>query len=556
VQVVLPENVPTADDVAMSSSDASPQAAPAPSALSRLGPFRYASFTALWIATIVSNIGGWMYSTAAGWLMTDLSPDPFVVSLVQVAASLPMFLLAIPAGAVADIIDLRKFLLGTELAIAVVSGVFALIVSLDAATPANLLLFTFLNGVLGATQAPAWQAVVPQLVPAQSLQGAIAANSVGINISRAVGPALGGVILGRFGLSVPFWINAVSYLGMVGVLFCWRPAQRGRRHLPVEQFGSAIRTGFRHARNNPHLQATMIRGAAFFLFATAYWALLPLIAREQIAGGPDLFGFILAVIGIGAVGGAFALRWLESKLGSNWLVAAGTIGTALAMALFALARGPAMALLASIIAGAAWTVAVATLNVSAQIALPDWVRGRGLAMFVTVFFGAMAAGSAIWGQAASTLGLQAAQFIAAAGLVVAIPLTWRWKVGTGAGVDLTPSMHWPEPTVTHDVARHEGPVLVTAEYRIDPRERGRFLAAMDELGYERRRNGAYGWGVFEDSASEGRMLETFLVESWIEHLRQHERVTNEDRVLQDLVNRFQRDGSAPTVTHFIARERD
>jgi MFS family permease len=555
MQISLPNDLSTRDDAGMS-NDVSPRTAAAPPALSSLGPFRHASFTALWIATIVSNIGGWMYSAASGWLMTSLSPDPFIVALVQVAASLPMFLLAIPAGALADIVDMRKLLLGTEIAIAVISGAFALIVWLDVATAGNLLLFTFLNGLVGALQAPAWQAVVPQLVPAQSLQGAIAANSVGINISRAVGPALGGIILARFGLAVPFLVNAVSYLGMVGVLFCWRPPQRGRRHLPVEQFGSAIRTGFRHAKNNPHLQATIIRGAAFLLFATAYWALLPLIAREQIAGGPELYGFILAVIGVGAVGGAFALRWLESKLGADWLVAAGTIGTAIAMVLFAVARGPAMALSASVIAGAAWTVAVATLNVSAQVALPDWVRGRGLAMFVTVFFGAMAAGSAIWGQAASMVDLQAAQFIAAAGAVAAIPLTWRWKLGTGTGVDLTPSMHWPEPIVTHEVERHEGPVLVTVEYRIDPSDREQFLAAMDQLGYERRRNGAYGWGVFEDSANEGRMLETFLVESWLEHLRQHERVTKADRVLQDLVNQFQTEGSEPKTTHFIGRERD
>jgi len=536
--------------------DMSTRAASESPALSRLGPFRHASFTALWIATIVSNIGGWMYGTASGWLMTSLNPDPLVVALVQAAASLPMFLLAIPAGALADIIDLRKLLVGTEIAITLTSAAFALIVWLDLVTPGNLLLFTFLNGVIGAMQAPAWQAVVPQLVPAQSLQGAIAANSVGINISRAVGPALGGIVLARFSPSVPFWINAVSYLGMVAVLWCWRPPQRGRRHLPVEQFGSAIRTGFRHTRNNPHLKAAIIRGAAFFLFGTAYWALLPLIAREQIAGGPELYGFILAVMGASAIGGAFALRWLESKLGADWLVAAGTIGTAVAMALFGVARGPALALLASVIAGAAWTVAVATLNVSAQLALPNWVRGRGLAMFVTVFFGAMAGGSAIWGQVASTFGLDAAQFIAAAGAVAVIPLTWRWKLGTGAGVDQTPSMHWPEPIVTHDVERHEGPVLVTVEYQIDPRNREQFLAATEQLGYERRRNGAYGWGVFEDSASEGRMLETFLVESWVEHLRQHERVTQEDRVLQELVNKFQTAGSAPKVTHFIGRERD
>src|SRR5215470_6437937 len=538
------------------SSDASRRAVSAPTALSRLGPFQHASFAALWLATIVSNIGAWMSSTAGGWLMTSLNPDPFIVSLVQVAATLPMFLLAIPAGALADIVDLRKLLVNTEIAITLISAAFALIVSLGVATTGNLLLFAFLSGVVGAIQAPAWQAVVPQLVPAQSLQGAIAANAVGINISRAVGPALGGVLLAQFGLAVPFWVNAVSFLGMVGVLLYWRPPQRGRRQQPVEQFGSAIRTGFRHARNNPHLQATIIRAATLLLFATAYWALLPLIARDQIAGGPELFGLILAVMGVGAVSGAFALRWLESKLGADWLVAAGTIGTAVAMVLFAVARGPGMALSASVIAGAAWTLAIATLNVSAQVALPDWVRGRGLAMFVAIFFGAMAAGSAIWGLVADLVGLQAAQFIAAAGALATIPLTWRWKLQTGAGVDHTPSIHWPDPIVTHEVERHEGPVLVTVEYRIDPLNRRQFLAAVDQLGYERRRNGAYGWGVFEDSASEGRMLETFLVESWLEHLRQHERVTTSGRVLQDLVNQFQVEGGTPTTTHFVARERD
>src|SRR5262249_21449852 len=237
-----------------------------------------------------------------------------IVSLVQVAASLPMFLLAIPAGAVADIIDLRKFLVGTELAIALISGAFALIVSLDAATPASLLLFTFLNGVLGAIQAPAWQAVVPQLVPAQSLQGAIAANSIGINISRAVGPALGGLILGRFGLAVPFWINAVSYLGMVGVLFCWRPAHRGPRHLPVEQFGSAIRTGFRHC-------------GLFFVRHRLLGVAAAHRARADRRGpGPLRFHI-----------GSHRSR-CRGRRGSDWLVAAGTIGTAVAMVLFAVAR--------------------------------------------------------------------------------------------------------------------------------------------------------------------------------------------------------------------------
>ncbi len=494
-----------------------------------------------------------MYSAASGWLMTSLNSDPLIVSLVQVATTLPMFLFALPAGALADIVDRRKFLIAAEIAYTAISFAFAAIVWLGLVTPGNLLLFTFLIGAGGALTAPAWQAVVPQLVPKQDLAPAVAANSVGVNVSRAVGPALAGVIVSRLGIAAPFWFNAISNLGIIAALLWWHPPRRSTGHQPVERFSSAIRTGFRHARNNPHLRATLIRGAAFFLFASAYWALLPLVARSQIAGGPDLYGFMLGAIGAGAVGGALALPWLKAKLGPDRLVAAGSIGTALAMVLFGLARNPATGLCASVFAGVSWIAVLSSLNVSAQVALPEWVRARGLAMFVTAFFGAISLGSAIWGQVAGLAGLPAAHFLAAAGLLVAIPLTRRWKLQTGAGIDLTPSMHWPAPIVTHEVEQDRGPVLVTVEYRIDPNSREPFLTALENLGRERRRDGAYAWGVFEDTAIEGRMVETFLVESWLEHLRQHERVTNADRVLQDLVRRFHTQG-APKVTHLIAAE--
>ncbi len=507
----------------------------------------------LWTATVVSNVGSWMYSAASGWLMTSLNPDPFIVSMVQVATALPMFLFALPAGALADIIDRRKFLIATEILVTVVSAIFAAIVSFDLATPGNLLLFTFLIGAGGALTAPAWQAIVPQLVPKQDLHPAVAANSVGFNVSRAIGPALGGVTVAKLGIAAPFWLNAICNVGIIGALLWWHPPPKGTRHLPVERFGSAIRAGFRHAGNNPHLRATLIRGAAFFLFASAYWALLPLVARSQIAGGPDLYGYLLGAIGAGAVGGAFALPWAKAKLGPDRLVAAGSLGTAVAMVLFGLARDSATALCASLIAGASWIAVLSSLNVSAQVALPEWVRGRGLAMFVTVFFGAISLGSAIWGQVAGMLDLPAAHFMAAAGALAAIPLTWRWKLQTGAEIDFTPSMHWPAPIVTHAVEQDRGPVLVTVEYRIDPRNREPFLAALEKLGHERRRDGAYAWGVFEDAAVEGRMVETFLVQSWLEHLRQHERVTNADRLLQETVRRFHADGT-PKVTHLIASE--
>jgi MFS family permease len=520
-------------------------------ATSAWSPFRHATFTVLWTATVIANIGGWMYSAASGWLMTTLNPDPFIVSMVQVATTLPMFLFALPAGALADIVDRRRFLIIVETAVTIVSAIYAAIVWWELATPGNLLLFTFLIGVGGALSAPTWQSIVPQLIPRHDLHPAVAANSVGINVSRAVGPALGGVIVAKFGIAAPFWLNAISNLGIIGALLWWKPAQRGTGHLPVERFTSAIRTGFRHTRNNLYLRATLIRGAAFFLFASAYWALLPLVARNQIAGGPGLYGFLLGAIGAGAVAGAFVLPWLKAKLGADRLVAAGSIGTAVAMALFGLARNPATALAASVIAGVSWIAVLSSLNVSVQISLPEWVRGRGLAMFVTVFFGAISLGSAIWGQMAGMLGLPAAHYLAAAGVLLAIPLTWRWKLQTGAGLDLTPSMHWPAPIVVNEVEQDRGPVLVTVEYRIDPKNREPFLAALEKLGRERRRDGAYAWGVFEDAAVDGRIIETFLVESWLEHLRQHERVTNADRLLQDAVLRFHSEGT-PLVTHLIA----
>jgi MFS family permease len=539
--------------VSSGTNKASPQTPVATS--SPWSPFRHTNFAVLWTATVIANIGTWMYNAASGWLMTSLNPDPFVVSMVQVATTLPMFLFAVPAGALADIVDRRKFLIGAEVLTTAVSAVFAAIVALQLANPFNLLLFTFLIGAAGAITAPAWQSIVPQLVPKQDLQPAIAVNSVGFNISRAVGPALGGLIVAWIGIAAPFWLNAASNLGIVGALLWWHAPKASTSRLPVERFGSAIRTGFRHARNNPHLRATLIRGAAFFLFASAYWALLPLVARTQVAGGPQLYGFLLGAIGAGAVGAAFILPWLKTKLGPDRTVAMGTLGTAMALLLFAFARDAATALAACLIAGASWIAVLASVNVSAQVALPEWVRGRGLAIFITTFFGTLTAGSAIWGKVAGMAGLPLAHILAAVGALIAIPLTWRWKLQTGARLDLTPSLHWPTPIVAGEIEHDRGPVLVTIEYKIDAKDREPFLAALERVAQERRRDGAYAWGVFEDTAEQGRILETFLVESWLEHLRQHERVTNADRILQETVGRFQTEGT-PKITHFVAAEPD
>ena len=342
-------------------------------------------------------------------------------------------------------------------------------------TPGNLLLFTFLIGVGSALAAPAWQSIVPQLVPKQDLHPAVAANSVGINVSRAVGPALAGVIVARLGIAAPFWFNAISNLGIIAALLWWHPPQKGPGTCRSSASAARSAPAFGMRRNNPHLRATLIRGAAFFLFASAYWALLPLVARDQIAGGPDLYGFLLGAIGAGAVGGAFALPWLKARLGPDRLVAAGTIGTAVAMCLFgACARAVPRLLPQASSPASSWIAVLSSLNVSAQVALPEWVRGRGLAMFVTIFFGAISLGSAIWGQVAAMAGLPAAHFIAAAGALVGDPADLALEApdrrrGRSYALDALAGAHRRAATSSSD----RGPVLVTVEYRIDPSGRAR-----------------------------------------------------------------------------------
>ena len=521
-------------------------------------PFRHRVFTVLWIATVISNVGTWMQNAGAGWLMTSLDPDPLIVSLVQVATALPMFLFALPAGALADILDRRKLLIIVQALLGCAIAVLAFLVGMNLVTPAVLLAFTFVSGVGAALVAPSWQAIVPQLVPREHLAPAVALNGVGMNISRAIGPALAGMIIGSLGLAAPFWLNAGSYLAVIAALVWWRPPQAASRHLPAERLGSAMRVGLRHAWNNRHLRSTLLRAAGFFLFASAYWALLPLVARDQVAGGPALYGGLLGAVGAGAVAGAFLLPYLTARHGADRLVAFGTAGTAAALVAFGLVREPVGALVASVVAGLAWICVLPPLNVSAQVALPSWVRGRGLALFVTVQFGAMAAGSAIWGQLASVATLPLACFVAAAGAMVTIPLLWRWKLQTGAGVDMTPSLHWPAPILSEgleqELLHNRGPVLTTIEYQVRVEDRDAFLQAIAALAEQRRRDGAYGWDVFDDPAQTGCFVETFYNASWLEHLRQHERVTQADRLVQEQVNAFHRGDGSPRVRHLIVAE--
>ncbi len=522
---------------------------------SPLAAFAYPAFTVLWLATVLSNTGTWMHDVGAGWLMTSLAPSPLWVALVQVATSLPIFLLALPAGALADMVDRRRMLLSVQVVLALVAAGLGIVVASGHATPLVLLLFTFVMGMGAALSAPAWQAIVPSLVPRHVLQQAVASNSVGINISRATGPALAGVMITAFGVAAPFLINAGSYLLIVAALLWWRQPVQAQRRLPTEDLIGAMRSGLRYAWHSRPLKATLIRAVGFFIFASAYWATLPLIARDILTGGVELYGLLLTCVGLGAVGGAFCLSWLRARLGADGVVAAGTLGTALSMSCLALMRLPVVAGLACMLAGLSWIAVLTSLNVSAQVALPDWVRARGLSIFVTVFFGAQTIGSMVWGQTAGVLGIPAALLLAAAGAVLFIPLTWRHKLHQGGPLNLAPSMHWPAPVAADEQRHDRGPVMITIEYRIELHSASEFTAVMDEMSRQRRRDGAYAWGLFEDVEQPGRYLEYFLVSSWLEHLRQHERVTHADQDMQERARVFHVGDEPPRVSHLIAPER-
>jgi len=398
---------------------------------------------------------------------------------------------------------------------------------------------------------PAWSAIVPELVPADELPSAIALNSIGINISRAIGPAIAGVLVAAVGPWLVFALDALSCVGILAVLLRWRRELR-KSSLPAERFLGAIRVGLRFITHTRALQAVLIRGAAFFVFASATWSLFPLVVRRQLGRGPEVYGVLLTCIGIGAVAGAMLLPRFRDRVSRNALVAGAS--ALYALAALALAHlqnlGPlAGAMLAT---GVAWIAILAALQVSAQLTLPDWVRARGLAAFVVVFMGGMALGSIVWGQVATQIGIPPALTTAAAGMVLAIGLTWRFRLHDGHAPNFTPSQDWPAPLVAETPEPDSGPVLVTIEYRVDPARRAEFVAAMRDVREMRRRNGAFFWELFHDSAQPTRFLESFMDESWTEHLRQHERVSVADREVQRRVNQFLVKGESTKSTHWLA----
>ena len=514
--------------------------------------FGNASYRRVWISTLLGLTGIAMSDAASAWLMTGLNADPRAVSLVQVAAFLPMFVCTLPAGALVDIVEPRRFLVVLQTAITLMILVFAAMVSLNLVTPAALLGLTFLLSAAWSVAAPAWAALTPKLVPPRDLDSASAANGVGYNISRALGPALGGRLIVALGVAAPFWGFALANAASVAVLIGCQSAAHRPRDLPAERMLSAMRAGLRHAAFNPHLRATLMRTVAIFPFGAAFIALLPLVARTQMTAGPQIYGLLIATLSIGATLGSLGRPYVRRRLGPDGFVALGTFAIALGMVLFAFCRSLPFAFAAVLIAGAGWTSVLTSLSVSAQIALPDWVRGRGLAIFLTVVFGSMALGSLAWGYVAARLGLSATFLFAAAGAIAGVPLSWRWRLQTAEGMDLSPSLHYQTPLLARQVEDDSGPVLITLRYVLAGDDPEPFLDAIEEVGRQRRRDGAYAWGVFADVAQKGVYLETFLIGSWLESRHLKARVTNADRANEEEIRTML--AEPPSVTLMLASD--
>ncbi len=520
---------------------------------SGFAPLRQTLFLVLWIATIVGNTGSFIRDVASAWLMTDLSSSPAAVAMVQAAATLPVFLLAIPAGVLADTLDRRKFLIGIQLLLAGVSICLALLSLAGLHTVASLVALTFLGGIGGALMGPTWQAIVPELVEKKELKDAIALNSLGINIARAVGPALGGLILASLGAAVTYGVDVISYVFVIVALLWW-PRPKKEEDALTERFPGAFRAGLRYARASRELHVVLLRAFLFFAAASSVWALLPLVARQLLGGGAGFYGILLGAVGVGAIGGALVMPRVRDRLSNDSLVLIAAFTAAAVMVFLSLAPPKWAAVLALMALGAAWITALTTLNGVAQGVLPNWVRGRSLAVYLTVFNGAMTAGSISWGAIATGIGIPFTLIAGAVALVLIGLIAHRVKLPDG-DADLVPSNHWPEPLTAAPIEFDRGPVLVQIEYRVSSQDRPAFLKALARLSSERRRDGAYAWGVAEDSADPGVLLEWFQVESWAEHLRQHKRVSKADADIQEEVMRFHRGESRPVVRHFLAFNR-
>ena len=515
--------------------------------LSALAPFKQVAFRMLWGTWLVANTCMWMSDVAAAWLMTSMTTTPLWVALVQTSATLPVFLLGLPSGALADILDRRRYFIATQFWIAGVATLLCIAVVAGIMTPPLLLALTFANGIGLAMRWPVFSAIVPELVPRHQLPAALALNGVSMNASRIVGPLVAGALIASAGTQFVFVLNAVLSVISGFVIMRWR-----RAHTPSplgrEKLLSAIRVGVQFVSQSSRLRAVLIQVSLFFLHSTALLALLPLIARNLHTGDAGTFTLLLASMGTGAIGAALCMQRLRQWLPRNTLVLRASLLQALATVAVALAPNAWVAVPAMVLNGVAWITCANTLSVSAQLALPDWVRARGMSMYQMAIMGGSALGAALWGQVATVTSVPTALGVAAVSGSVCMFLAQRYVRDTSLEEDLTPSREFKAPVAD---APGGGHVMVTIEYLIDPLRASDFRVLMQESRRSRLRQGALAWELLRDVHQPGRFMEQIIDESWTEHLRRFDRVTASDVALRERKLGFHLPDQPPLVTRCI-----
>jgi MFS family permease len=507
-------------------------------------------FLFLWVATLVSNIGTWMHDVAAGWLVASLTESEFVVALMQTATSLPAFFLLLPSGALADILDRRLYLLTANIGMAVVATALGILTLSGIIEAWSLLLLTLMMGIGTAMVMPAWQSIIPEVVSKEDLPGGIALNTMGMNISRVMGALIAGIILASIGPGAVFVTNALTFSFIILVLIRWKRKPLPTA-LPPEQLSAAVKTGLRFTRHSPALQSTIFRSIGFYFFASVMWALFPLIARDLLQADEFKYAVLFGAISVGAIINALFIPRLRARFNNDQLITGASLVFATGMIITALTQIYIVALFTLALCGSAWITVMTCAQTAAHTALPNWVRSRGISVFLTFFMGSLAIGPAVWGGLAQLTSIPTAIYTASICLALAAFFTQRWPVTGNETMDHTPSKHWTLPKPELDIQASQGPVMVCIQYSVDPDARGEFLHAMEQLGKARRRDGAWEWGIMENISEPCTFQEFYLVDSWLDHLRQHERISKQDAMIQSKIRDFLIKDSAPVITHFI-----
>ena len=529
-------------------------AIPKPSlrSMTALEPLSVPVFRLLWSTWLTANLCMWMTDVASAWTMTTLTRTPIWVALVQSASTLPVFLLGLPSGALADILDRRRWLTATQFWLAATATALCTVTALGWMTTPLLLVLVFLNGIGLALRWPVFSAIVPELVPKTQLATALALNGVAMNLSRIVGPLLAGALIASAGSVWVFALNAVLSLLSGFLILRWRHEHRPSP-LGQERLLSAMRVGVQFVRQSPRLRAVLLRVSIFFLHSTALLALLPLLARGLVGGDAGTFTMLLASMGAGAIVAVLALPRLRQRFGRDALVVGGTAVQSTATAVMAVAPNAWVAVPAMLAAGMAWITVANSLAVSAQMSLPNWVRARGMASYQMAIMGASALGAALWGQVATTGSMRTALFSAAASGVLVMLLAVRYvRDGTDEEADLSPAPSgWA--ALPSGTPAHEGRVVVTVEYLIDPERADAFIEVMQQTRRVRLSEGAIAWDLLRDIGEPARFVEEIVDESWTEHLRRFHRATAADIALRERRLAFHQGADPPLVTRYVVK---